>query len=260
MSNFVPTEAVAAQKIVESVFAESVVGIYLFGSAVVGGLKVDSDVDVLAALNCRSTFSERKELVDKLMSVSGKIGNTDSVRPLELTIVSIPAIFPWRFPLLAEFVYGEWLRDEYERGFVPEPGRDPDLTIVLKQVIDFSITLAGREASELFEPIVMDDIRKAIHESLPNLLPSMQGDERNVILTLARMWFTASTGQFASKDAAAEWAENQLPDEQSEFLREARLAYLGRAKDNWTADKQIGLSTLAEFMKQSIEASLHGKP
>lgn len=110
MENFVPAEAKAAQGVIENIFTDAVAGIYLFGSAVVGGLKIRSDVDVLVALNRYTTFAERKELVSKLMGISGRIGNADAVKPLELTVV------PWRFPPSAEFIYGEWLRNEFENG------------------------------------------------------------------------------------------------------------------------------------------------
>lgn len=116
MENFVPAEAKAAQGVIENIFTDAVAGIYLFGSAVVGGLKIRSDVDVLVALNRYTTFAERKELVSKLMGISGRIGNADAVKPLELTVVSIPAVVPWRFPPSAEFIYGEWLRNEFENG------------------------------------------------------------------------------------------------------------------------------------------------
>ncbi|GEM_PF-6550602 len=40
-----------------------------------------------------------------------------------------------------------------------------------------------------------------------------QGDERNVVLALARIWFSAATGTIAPKDVAANWALERLPQE-----------------------------------------------
>jgi hypothetical protein len=68
--------------------------------------------------------------------------------------------------------------------------------------------------------------------ALPSLLDNLIGDERNVLLTLARMWRTA-TGEFVTKDAAAEWAISRLPEQIAEVLICARDAYLGRTKDAW---------------------------
>src|SRR5690606_30110462 len=119
----------------------SIVGIYLFGSAVVGGLKRNSDVDILVAVSNPPGFLQRKTLVAQLMNVSGAIGNPQAFRPVELTVITVSDVVPWQFPPRAQFVYGEWLREKFEAGSVPEPVRNPDLAIVLKKVIDNSVPL-----------------------------------------------------------------------------------------------------------------------
>lgn len=103
-------------------------------------------------------------------------------------------------------MYGEWLREQFDKGAIPEPTYDPDLAILLSQLRENSINLFGPEATEVIEPVPMTDIRRAIKESLPGLIASIEGDERNVILTLARMWLTSSSSRICSKDQAAEWA------------------------------------------------------
>jgi len=55
-------------------------------------------------------------------------------------------------------------------------------------------SLFGPDASDILDPISMTDIQRAIKESLPRLIEGIKGDERNVILTLARMWQTVSKG------------------------------------------------------------------
>ena len=107
-------------------------------------------------------------------------------------------------------MYGEWLREQFDKGAIPEPTYDPDLAILLSQLRENSINLFGPEATEVIEPVPMTDIRRAIKESLPGLIASIEGDERNVILTLARMWLTSSSGRICSKDQAAEWAIPKL--------------------------------------------------
>ncbi|WP_148255422.1 aminoglycoside adenylyltransferase family protein [Aidingimonas lacisalsi] len=251
----IPDEAKQAQSIVESVIGESVVGIYLFGSAVVGGLKNDSDVDILVAVNGALTFPQRQALVAQLMNVSGAIGNVHSIRPIELTVIAVSDVVPWRFPPRAEFVYGEWLREEFETGSVPEPGHDPDLTIVLKKVVDNSFPLYGKGATELFDPVPVADIQRAIRESLPTLLAEAEGDERNVVLTLSRMWLTAATGDIAPKDSAAEWGERRLPDDHAALLKYAREGYLGEIEDQW-GDKRDNFKALVSNMRKSIEGCL----
>lgn len=127
----IPKEAIQTLKIIEELLDRIVVGVYLFGSAVVGGLHINSDVDVLVVVNNSMTEATRRKLTDRLMLISGKIGNVDSVRPLEVTVINHEDVVPWRYPPKNEFIYGEWLRDEFEKGHVHEPTFDPDLAIVL---------------------------------------------------------------------------------------------------------------------------------
>ena len=253
-NSVIPDEAKQAQSIIESVLGESIVGIYLFGSAVVGGLKRDSDVDILVAVSNPPTFLQRKTLVIQLMGVSGTIGNSQATRPLELTVVTVSDVIPWQFPPRAEFVYGEWLRAHFEAGSIPEPVRDPDLAIVLKKVIDNSLPLYGSNAAAIFEPVPITDIRRAIRDSLPSLLAETAGDERNVVLTLSRMWLTAATGNVAPKDAAAEWAEKKAPSNHAMLLKYARNGYLGMIEDRW--ERQEEFEALVSYMKNSIEECL----
>jgi aminoglycoside 9-adenylyltransferase len=83
-------------------------------------------------------------------------------------------------------MYGEWLREQVEKGEIPEPTFDPDLTILLAQLRKNSINLFGLKATEVLESVPMTDIQKAMRESLPGLIASMEGDERNVIFNFSQ--------------------------------------------------------------------------
>ena len=83
---------------------------------------------------------------------------------------------------------------------------------------------------EIIPPIPFSEIRRAIRETLPNLLASSKGDERNVLLTFSRMW----TRELTSKDVAALWAESRVPEPFATLLAKARNAYLGNVVDDLT--------------------------
>lgn len=80
---------------------------------------------------------------------------------------------------------------EFEQNNIPKPETNPDLAIVLTKVRDNSIALFGPPAQELFDPVPVEDLRRAIAESLPTLVDELRGDERSVLLTLARMDLSA---------------------------------------------------------------------
>jgi len=251
----IPVEATQALQIIQALLGSSVVAVYLYGSAVAGGLQKDSDVDVLAIVNRGLTSKNRVDLAEELMKSSGKMSNKDSARPLEVTIVDQNEVVPWNYPPKREFIYGEWLRDEYEQGQIPGAAADPDLTILLSQARSNSVALSGPSASLVLDPVPMVDIQKALGDSLPDLIDHLRGDERNVILTLARIWVTAATGEFLTKDEAARWVSLQLPKEQAALVDLAGKAYRGECIDNWE-NLDTELNALVVRLKQEIELCL----
>ncbi len=54
-----------------------------------------------------------------------------------------------------------------------------------------------------------------------------------MILALARIWSTVATGVIRSKDAAADWALERLPEEHWAVLARARAIYLGDEEERW---------------------------
>lgn len=247
-----PNQALQVVEVIEELFENQLIGIYLYGSAILGGLHINSDVDILVIINQDLTEAIRNELTKRLMLISGKIGCKSLKRPLEVTIINQNDLVPWRFPPKCEFMYGEWIREQMEAGDIPKSCYDPDVAILLWQARCHSLSLKGPEAFKVIEPIPMKDIQKAIRCSLPELIAGVKGDERNVLLTLARMWFTISTGEICSKDMAAEWVILRLPQNHAVLLEIARKAYLGECDDCWS-DLEAEIISLVALMNKSIE-------
>jgi streptomycin 3"-adenylyltransferase len=142
---------------------------------------------------------------------------------------------PWRYPPRLDFQFGDWYRPDFARGdFAPWNPSNPDLAIVLEMVLQADRPLFGPPPSELFGPIPWADIRQAMLDSISDLLADLDGDERNVVLTFARIWTTLATGAFRSKDGAADWAIPRLPREHRAVLAHARLLYVrGVSTEDW---------------------------
>src|SRR5687768_7905996 len=122
--------------LLREVLGSDLLGVYLYGSAMLGGLRPHSDVDVFAVSRRTLRPSERRRLMSGVMEFSGRRAAGGPARPVELTIVTRADVHPWRYPPLRDFQYGEWLRDEYQEGMVPSPMEDPDLASLLTQVLE----------------------------------------------------------------------------------------------------------------------------
>lgn len=208
------------------VLGDAVMGAYLHGSAVLGGLRPTSDIDVLVVLGRSTTVPERQALVDRLLDISGRRARNGPARPVELTMVLQSEVRPWRYPPTMEFQYGEWLRDALEAGILPAPTPSPDLAPLITMALAGKHPLFGPPPAEVLDPVPIDDLHRAILAGVPGLLAELEQDTRNVLLTLARIWSTLATGEIRTKDAAADWALPRLPKAQRSALALARDMYL----------------------------------
>lgn len=190
---------------------ESLIGAYLHGSAVLGGLTPTSDLDVLAVIDRPTTAEERKTLVDRLLVASGHYPRRDAARPVELTVVQQSELRPWRASPVVELLYGEWLRDAFARGEIPDPKPMPDLAPEIVLALAGDRALFGRPAAEVMDPVPPEGLRRAMVAGVPSLLGDLEVDTRNVLLTLARIVATLETGEIQSKDGAVDLVAHRLP-------------------------------------------------
>ena len=131
--------------------------------------------------------------------------------------------------------FGEWLREDICAG-VYEPAQvDPDLAILLTQARRASVPLFGKPAETLFNVIPFSDIVQTFRHILDmwQKPADLEGDERNIILALARIWYSVVTGNIVAKETAASWLIPQLPTEHAATLQAARAEYLGLTTVDW---------------------------
>lgn len=235
--------------------------IHLYGSTVDGGLKPASDVDLLVTVSRPPSEPVRRALVRDLLPISVPLmpmGNGGMRRPLEVTIIAHDQVVPWRYPPRRELQFGEWLREDLLAGVLNPPAADPDVTILVTKARQRSIALFGPPAATLFEPVPREDLIQALADIIDqwNTPEDWYDDERNVVLTLARIWYTAETGHIASKDVAAAWLVERVPAEHRPVLVEARKAYLAGRLSSLSAGA-ARTAAFIYFAKAEIERMLH---
>src|SRR5438046_9237966 len=101
-----------AISLVRAVLGNDLIGVYLFGSAVIGGLRARSDIDLMAVSSRRLTIRENRKIIEQMLTISGK------PRSVELTVVVSSEIRPWHYPARMDFQCGNWWRSEHEKGAV----------------------------------------------------------------------------------------------------------------------------------------------
>ena len=240
-----------------------VLGVYLCGSAASTGLQPGSDIDLLLITARSLTATERRDLVAVLLAASGWAGHAEAFpeaagrRPVELTGIVAPGAGAWAHTPVIDFQYGEWLRTELASGRLPAPARDPDLIVLAATAATHHRVLRGRPLAELLPPVPADLLRRTAADLAPGVAAAAAGDERNALLTLARIVVTAETGRIVSKDAAAEAVAASLPGHQHRLLERAREEYLGHGEPGWSwAAAADEVTALAEALAAQAHRAL----
>ena len=251
----VEEQSAAAVEVIRRGRSEAeIVGLYLYGSAVAGGLRPESDLDLFVVTDRRLAATEKVRIVEGLLPISGRKTRPPAWRPIDVTIVAQPEVGPWRYPSRMELQFGEWLRDALVSGAVePEPAENPDLAVLITMVRQNSRALIGPAASEALDAVPRADLVRAMLDGVPSLMSDLADDTRNVVLTLARVWTTVATGEIRTKDEAADWVLSRLPEADRPTLARARDLYrAGGYGDPW--DEEV-VRSLAERLASEITAA-----
>jgi streptomycin 3"-adenylyltransferase len=251
MPDDVTAQADAATGVIRDVIGPYLLSVYLYGSAVAGGLRPESDLDLFVLAGRRLTPEQKRQLVEGLTPISWRRLRAPAWRPLEVTVVVQSEVRPWRYPPRMDFQFGEWLRADFDRGAY-EPGMaNPDVAVLVSMVRLTGVPLLGPSPDQVLDPVPRADLIRAMTAGLDALLGDLESDTRNVLLTLARVWSTIATGEFHSKDVAAAWALKQMGPDHRPVLELARAAYLGRAEDDWR-DLRPAAKALAAYLTHRI--------
>lgn len=253
----VPSQLSTVRAVLQTHLGDQLRAIHLYGSAVAGGLKPNSDLDLMVTVAAPLPEAVRHTLMQDLLAHSAWPGSSDVLRALEVTVVALSEVVPWRYPPKREMQFGEWLRADIQAGRFESPMLDPDLAILLTKLRLHSTSLFGPSAVDLFESVPASDLRKALTDTIAqwNTPADWQDEERNILLALARIWFTACTGEIESKDNAATWAAERLPAAHRAIVEQALGAYLLGESDGLAAVGQQVADTIL-FLKSEVEGAL----
>ncbi|CEK10741.1 aminoglycoside adenylyltransferase family protein [Legionella hackeliae] len=238
--------------LVKEIFGQDLLGVYLYGSSVLGGLQKYSDIDLLVVSDRSTTYAEKTKLSTNLLQISGVYMKSTKL-PIELTIVKKAEINPWHYPPHFDFQYGDWFRTQFESGIIePWPTKEmPDLALLITQILLASKTLLGANPNQLLCKVPYNDFMSATTDALQNLTSELNSDTRNVLLTFARIWSTVETDAIRSKPAAANWAIERLPEEYCSIIKRARAICTGEEKEDWDDVREL-IKPCADFIIDQI--------
>lgn len=153
------------------------------------------------------------------------------------------------------------MRADIEAGRFEEPLIDHDLAILPSKALLHGVSLVGPEPRDVFDPIPTSDVVQALLATAAqwNVRDDWAGEEKDIVLALARIWFTASTGAIASKGEAADWLIARLSQSHRQIVSMAAAAYRGEADDN-LARHPAAVSAFIQYARAAIRGFIERSP
>lgn len=194
---------------IRGVFGRRLVGLYLFGSLVAGGFDDASDVDLLAAVADDVDDAELEAL--RAMHDGIARGRPQWEDRIEIAYLSVTALrtFRERSSRIAIISPGEPLH-------VLDAGRD--WLMNWWQVLESDAPLFGPPPRELIAPISKAEFIEAVRvhmvDSGGRWMAQLHGrkSQAYAILTISRGLYAHRFGEHVSKQEAAAWAQQALPE------------------------------------------------
>lgn len=225
-----------------TVFGSRLVGVYLHGSAVLGGFDLRrSDIDILVVCDSATTASERSAAAAEL---SGRRLPCPA-SGLELSIVTLPvAQHPTARPAFELHVTtgpeDPKVIDGHHRG------GDPDL------VAHFAVCRAagrvlgrGRPPADVFAPVPDELVVAQLATELR--WAAEHAPAEYAVLNACRAWRFVVDGGLVSKIDGGRWALDRVPGPDRELVRTA----LDRQRCIPTAE--LDTATVHEFVRRTVE-------
>ncbi|HTK45972.1 MAG TPA: DUF4111 domain-containing protein [Patescibacteria group bacterium] len=131
----------------------------------------------------------------------------------------------------------------------------PDLAPEVTLALAGNRALFGPPPSAVMDPVPRGDLRRAVVAGIPSLLADLDGDQRNVLLTLARILATLETDKILPKHEAAELVAHRLSPASRELLLTARRMYLEGVSDEaagtaWAGAKPAAHEAATELISE----------
>ncbi|XEC94759.1 aminoglycoside adenylyltransferase domain-containing protein [Paenibacillus tarimensis] len=245
---------VLKERLVEHL-GRNLAGIYIHGSLALDSFRPNvSDLDVIALLNEDIEVDLRFELVKVLLAISNQPA------PLEISLVTKNAIWPWKYPTPFQLHSSEYWRTRYEeqvqkgnKSFWSETPTDSDLACHIRLINRKGICLYGTPIKEAFPDVPERDFRSSILGDVQYAANALSTQPVYGILTLCRILSYLETGDIFSKAQAGEWALPLLPEQLRTIVVNAVHAYAGDGERNVQfVDKDL------ERFKNLMLSAIHG--
>lgn len=232
----------------------NLIGIYIHGSMCLGSFQPShSDLDIIVITQTPLNADQRFNLMKGFLELHKKPS------PIELSILCISELIPWRHPTPYEFHFSEYWRSKFEviaeendLGYwnFKEVYTDGDIACHVTLINQSGICIYGRAICEVFPPVPEKDFWDSIFWGV-DYFSKLDGELLVTgILTLLRIWSYKKNKAIFSKARAGEWSIGRIPSQYNYIVQNAVDVYNG--KDEIQHYEPSDLEGLKQFTIRQI--------
>jgi predicted nucleotidyltransferase len=235
-----------------STIGDSLVGIYLYGSAVLGCFGPGSDIDLVLVLSRPTSLHTKRRVAEFLLAVSAPYEPSGMRRPVEVDAIAEENLRPWRYPAQLDFHYSEEFRKRIAVGDLEAWNglESHDLAAHITVLRQAGVVLDGPPIESVFPEVPWPDYVHALSHDLSWLRERRREIPRYAVLSGPRIWATLATGVPHSKASAADWALPRLPAVLRPVLEHGVAVYRGKAEEDWD---RLPLDDFVAAVAEAIE-------
>jgi streptomycin 3"-adenylyltransferase len=210
----------------------ALLGVYLHGSLAMGCFNPGrSDLDLLVLAQHRLSLASRQAAARLLLRRSS------APRPIEISILTLGDLHPWRHPAPFEFHFGEDWRERIaaEPDSVDwmkpdrDPCTDPDLAAHLTVTRARGLALHGPPPARAFPAIPPGHYLDSIAGDFESARDFMTANPASFVLNACRVLAFVEARQVLSKDEGGQWGLRSLSVEWHDLIRSLLGVYRGQA-------------------------------
>ncbi len=209
-------------------FGEDLVGVYLHGSAAMGGYHpAVSDLDFVVVSRGPITDAARRAFMDAVVELDARAPG----KGIEMSVVTAAACgdfaHPTPFELHWSRMHADWYRRDPDDYIHKMRGTDADLAAHFTVIRGRGVCLRGAPIGEVFAPVPERDYVDSIWNDVCGAPEEIEGAPVYLVLNLARVLAYLEDGTVLSKREGGDWALARLPEVYRPLVRSALNAYGG---------------------------------
>ena len=221
----------------KEILQDSLVGVYLHGSAVMGCYNpAKSDIDLIVVVRDSIPDAVKKTFMDMVVELNDKA----PAKGIEMSIVKQSVCKPFVYPTPFELHFSVAHLDRYRKDpddYVSKmKGEDKDLAAHFTIINHRGKCLYGASVKETFADVPVQDYIDSIWFDVADAKEEIADAPMYLILNLARVLAYLKDGLVLSKKEGGEWALNNLPDRCFSLIQTAMSEYADSAAVSYDMD------------------------